>query len=96
MQNDIFHTNKSKTMIYRFKEGIYYPEKIIIPDKVTIIENQAFKYCSTLKNVYIPDTIKEIGNWVFYGCKSLRKISIPNTAIIGKEIFSHCYSLKTT
>ena len=45
-----------------------------IPDSVTTIGNQAFKYCSSLTSVTSGDSVTTIGDWAFYDCDSLTSV----------------------
>lgn len=53
-------------------------EKIILPDSVRIIDNQAFAFCTALKEIYWPK-VKRLAllGLVFRGCSSLTKLEIP-------------------
>ena len=50
--------------------------KFEIPEGVTSIGDEAFSFCSSLKEITIPDSVEEIGMGVFYGCSSLKEITI--------------------
>lgn len=68
--------------------------KVVIPKKVTRIENGAFSDCSSLKSVVIPEGVKSIGWNAFSGCRSLTSVEIPRSVkLIGKEAFKSCRSL---
>lgn len=59
-----------------------------------IIGNQAFKNCTSLKNVTLSTGVKLIGTESFYGCNSLNSIVFPQTVEkIGKGAFAYCKSL---
>ena len=65
-----------------------------IPDGVTIIENNAFKDCKSLKSVMIPNGVTAIGEYAFYYCESLKSVTIPDgVTAIDDYAFSYCYSL---
>ena len=52
---------------------------INIPDTVTTIEDNAFQYCSYLKEVNLPNSITSIGESAFLGCSSLTSFTVPNS-----------------
>ncbi len=66
-----------------------------IPDSVTLIGDEAFSDCSSLKEIIIPDSVTLIGDEAFSDCSSLKEIIIPDSVtLIGDEAFSDCSSLK--
>jgi hypothetical protein len=72
------------------------PTTITIPSTVTSINDNAFKNCTTLKEVYIPGTVKSIGSYAFNGCTALRKVTLnEGTTSIGKYAFSECSLLSS-
>ena len=67
-----------------------------IPDGVTIIEDNAFKDCKSLKSVTIPNGVTSIGESAFEGCTSLESVTIPASVMsIGRRAFYYCESLKS-
>ena len=61
---------------------------------ITSIKANAFRDCTTLKQVTIPTTLTQIGDYSFSGCTSLTQISIPSSVTkIGDYSFSGCTSL---
>ena len=52
-------------------------ENVIIPNKVTTIEDGAFEGCSNLKSIVIPSSVTHIGLGAFSGCSSLETITLP-------------------
>jgi hypothetical protein len=69
--------------------------KVIIPDGVVRIENEAFKNCKYLEKIEIPSTLEYIGNDAFSGCTSLTDIVIPEGVThIYEGAFQSCISLK--
>lgn len=51
-------------------------EKIVIPDSVTTIGNNAFSYCDALKEVIIPESVVSIGTTLFANCNSINYLEI--------------------
>ena len=69
-------------------------KKIVIPNSVTHIGNNAFWGCTNLTSVMIPNNMMYIGEYAFRGCSGLASVTIPNTAIsIGLDIFFGCDDL---
>ena len=67
---------------------------VVIPDGVTIIGDEAFRWCKGLTSVTIPDGVTRIGDGAFYGCRSLESITIPEGVTeIGEAVFSGCSRL---
>ena len=70
-------------------------EKVIIPDTVTIIENDAFYGCVRLTDVTIGNAVTTIGSYAFANCISLSEVVIPDSVTeINYYAFSKCFSLK--
>ena len=68
---------------------------VVIPEGVTVIDDNAFRGCTSLRSVVIPSTVVSIGSGAFYGCSSLESISLPSSLVsIGSEAFAECRSLK--
>ena len=82
-----------------FTTLIHYPAKKVgkdyeIPNTVTIIGGQAFRFCRNLKSVTMPDTVTEIRVQAFSGCSNLTSIRIPNKVTrIGSYVFDGCTNL---
>ena len=74
--------------------GITELTSIIIPDGVTIIENEAFKECTALTSAIIGNGVRSIGTEAFESCTSLTSAIIGNgVRSIGTEAFESCTSL---
>ena len=70
-------------------------KKIIIPEGVEKIAENAFFGQKQIKTVIIPDTVKEIccGSFVF--CKSLKSVTIPESVLsIDVDAFAYCDNLQ--
>lgn len=54
-----------------------HSDKVVIPDGITEIAEEAFKNCTELASLTIPDSVQKIGRSAFTNCSSLWKIIIP-------------------
>ena len=69
-------------------------DKVIIPDSVTSIGDDAFRGCDGLTSVTIPNSVTSIGNSAFSGCSGLTSVTIPNSVTsIGDYAFRNCSGL---
>lgn len=68
---------------------------IVIQEGITIIQHDAFRYCSTLSSVTIPASVKFIGHNVFYTCDNLKSVyfegDVPSS--MGRGIFPYIETL---
>ncbi len=70
-------------------------QKIIIPDSVISIEENAISGCYDLESVQLPRNMKVIPAAMLSGCRSLKEISIPQTVkTIGDYAFTDCAKLE--
>ena len=75
-------------------------ENVEIPDtiggnKVTTIDDYAFRGCESVKSIIVPSTVTRIDISAFEGCINLEAISIPGSVTyIGTKVFYNCQSLK--
>lgn len=53
--------------------------KVVIPDTVIEIGDDAFNLCRTLNSLIIPNTVTAIGNRAFECCSALKTINIPDS-----------------
>lgn len=51
---------------------------INLPPTITTLDEEAFKYCSTLTTLTLPNTITESRNAVFWNCYKLQHVHIPD------------------
>ncbi len=65
--------------------------KVIIPEGVTSIEDNAFSDCSNYTSITIPKSVVTIGREAFLNCSALSEIKIPaSVSSIGKLAFAGC------
>ena len=63
--------------------------KIILPENLTTIGDNAFQYCTSLKEITIPSKVTRIGSSVFSRCTSMTTLNIPKSVTsIGNYIIS--------
>lgn len=68
---------------YAVSEGnAIYLEEIVIPSKhngkeVTVIAENGFSKCVSLKKIHLPNTIKKIESYAFSNCSLLKYVQIP-------------------
>ena len=61
---------------------------------LTLIEQQAFYYCSSLKSITLPKSVKEIKGRAFQSCRKLEEITIGSSIeFIDNYCFLNCESL---
>lgn len=71
-------------------------KKIIIPDSVKYIGNQAFYLCLDLISIDIGSSVTTIGNQAFQRCSNISSITLPNSVnSIGDWAFASCTKLVT-
>ena len=78
------------------KEYTGNAEKVVIPQGVTSIGEDAFKDCKCLTTVTIPDSVMSIGEGAFDSCTSLAKVIIPDSVTrMGNWAFNGCENLES-
>ncbi len=69
--------------------------KVVIPDGVTEIAEDAFRACMSIKSVVLPSSVEHIGKEAFRGCSELVHIILPDgVRSIGENTFRVCLNLK--
>lgn len=64
-------------------------KKVILPDSVKIIEDDAFKACSLLEEINLPAGLEKLGSMALYGT-AIRTVNLPEGITeIGGFCFSH-------
>lgn len=104
-ENDVFSLNETPSV---FWDGIRLIgkrafcacsqnlERVIIPNKVERIDDQAFYGCKNLKSVILPKDLQFIEKQTFSNCLSLVNVHIPDgVASIREDAFSFCERLKS-
>ena len=71
------------------------PEKTFeIPNKVTVIRDDALAFSPNLTSIIIPNSVTSICDWAFEGCSSLTSVVIPDSVTsISDYTFYYCDSL---
>ena len=69
-------------------------KKVILPDNLEEISNDAFQSCYKLEEITIPDNVSVIGSKAFYNCSSLKTVKLPRKLkTIERSCFEECRSL---
>ena len=83
-----YYTSQGYTLLENGKDGITISNgalsgkytgtatKIMIPEGVTSIGEEAFRRCSSLTSIAIPSSVTSIGSYAFSGCSSLTSLTI--------------------
>lgn len=86
--------NKDKSVLISCPRAV--SGKVVIPDTVKEISENAFYGCALVTEVILPVGITEIKEKTFADCKSLKKIVLPESVKkIGVEAFLRCAKLTT-
>ena len=65
--------------------------KIVIPDSVTVIGDNAFTQCFSLTEVTLSANLEKIGAEAFFGCEMLKKVVLPDSVKeLGAAAFYDC------
>lgn len=56
-----------------------FPEEIILPSTLEIIEDDTFLDFNVIKRIHLPAGLKKIGAQAFWGLDQLEELVIPNT-----------------
>ena len=98
IENGAFYVRKYEAPINkddpRTKNGVYV-EKIVLPNSLLAIGEDAFRLCDTLREINIPENVKRIERGAFCWCHNLEKVQLPSgLRKISESMFHSCYSLK--
>lgn len=67
-------------------------KKVILPESCTFMDQDAFRYCRKLEEIYAPG-VMTLGEKVFDECISLRKVVLAPGASLRIQAFSNCNKL---
>lgn len=82
------NTDQGKSLVMAPKK---LAGKLVVPDDVTAILDNAFNSCTMLTEVQLPSSLLRIGGASFRFCSSLEKINIPeNVVSIEQRAFEGC------
>lgn len=77
-----------------FVQGLNCLEKVILPDSITVINDNAFANCKNLKEVNLPKNLTKLGNYSFRYSNKIENIELPDSLEeIGNSAFGECESL---
>lgn len=99
IQSNPMYRNVGKAVVDQSDIMIAYPgkgdEKLIIPEVIKGIRNNAISGCASLKEVFIPSSVRYVGDMAFLFCLNLQRVhwnaSTPN---IPFGCFQGCQSLE--
>lgn len=69
---------------------------LVVDDAIRIVNNNAFKDCTSIKNVVLPTNTTQIKDNAFSGCTSLISVEFKGTAVLsdlGANAFYNCINL---
>ncbi len=69
---------------YAFLGGSF--TSVSIPNSVTSIGYEAFRYCTSLTSINIPNSVTSIGDYAFFNCTKLKYNEYDNGYYLGNEI----------
>ncbi|MGN0778505.1 MAG: leucine-rich repeat protein [Aristaeellaceae bacterium] len=70
--------------------------KVVLPDSLERIGENAFRYCSQLEEIRLPKALKTLGANALEGCSRLTAVELPDGLTrINKEVFLACSSLQS-
>mmetsp|Transcript_2907 Transcript_2907/g.6490 ORF Transcript_2907/g.6490 Transcript_2907/m.6490 type:complete len:415 (+) Transcript_2907:141-1385(+) len=65
-------------------------------ERLQVVEDYAFEYCTELRSVTIPSTVTELGKRAFMGCRNLTEVRFSEgLRVIGDYAFASCTALRS-
>lgn len=98
--NKYFSSEKGMILDKSGKKLLYCPQgmygKVVVPNGVTEIADNAFSGCNEITQVVLPKSVKKIGEKAFLNCQDLQKINLPSKIkTIDAYAFQNCRFLKS-
>lgn len=70
--------------------------KLDIPSNIQTIDEHAFEYCESLKEINFGNNVRIIDNSAFLGCYNLKTLKLPRgLEELNYEAFGRCFSLES-
>ena len=94
-QNPVYFLEGAKNILADARHGIVYfgVGNAFIPEGVATIENHAFAYCPSLKEISFPSTLRFVRKGAFEGCANLSKVDLGMVNVLGEKAFAGTSSL---
>ena len=68
---------------------------VLPSNKLTTIEQSAFKGCTSITSIFIPNSVIRVKDSAFYGCAAMTSAYVsPSVKVLEKNAFSNCSKLK--
>ena len=89
-ENNIFEYKN-----YLLRVSSKYKDKFVVPDRLTVICEDAFWWCENITEIIISKNVTRIEDSAFINCVALTEIIIPeNVKWLGRAIFLGCDALR--
>lgn len=89
-ENNIFEYKN-----YLLRVSSKYKDKFVVPDRLTVICEDAFWWCENITEIVISKSVTRIEDSAFINCVALTEIIIPeNVKWLGRAIFLGCDALR--
>lgn len=73
----------------------YEVETVVLPEGLTTLDENAFRFCKYLRSIDFPTTLESIGERAFYQCTALTSIVLhEGLTSIGQKAFLECHQLR--
>jgi len=78
--------NRNKTTLIQYPGG--KTGAFTIPNSVTSIGDEAFRYCTDITSVTIPSSITRFGDYVFRGCTNLTSVTFEGSISLNTSFYT--------